>query len=52
MMTNFMCAILADTLSLLQESIYTEVANSFEHLQPKKNNLAGQNTKLIYKVLH
>ena len=47
-----MCAILADTLSLLHESIYTEVANSFGHLQPKKNDLAGQNMKFIYKVLH
>ena len=36
-----MCATLADTILLLQESIYSEAANSFEHLQRKKRNLAG-----------
>ena len=30
----------ANTISLLQESIYTEAANIFGHLQPKKRNLA------------
>ena len=39
----YMCATLADTLSLLQESIYNDAANIFGHLQPKKRNLAGQN---------
>ena len=37
-----MCASLAETVSLLQESIYIEAANIFGHLQPKKRNLAGQ----------
>ena len=37
-----MYATLADTLSLLQESIYNVTANIFGHLQPKKNSLAGQ----------
>ena len=43
-----MCATLAETVSLLQESIYTEAANIFGHLQPKERNLAGQSrqTKL------
>ena len=31
-----MCATLADTLSLLQESIYNDAANIFGHLQQKK----------------
>ena len=30
------CATLAETVSLLQESIYTEAANYFGHVQPKK----------------
>ena len=34
---------LADTLFLQQESIYTEAANNFGHLQPKEKNLTGQN---------
>ena len=37
-----MCATLAETVSLLQESIYTEAVNIFGHLKPKKRNLAGQ----------
>ena len=37
-----MCVILAETLTLLQESIYNDAANIFGHLQPKKRNLAGQ----------
>ena len=36
-----MCATLAETLTLLQESIY-DAAGIFEHLQPKKSNLAGE----------
>ena len=39
------CATLADTILLLQESIYTEAANIFGHLQPKKRNLAGQSQR-------
>ena len=31
-----MCATLADTISLLQQSIYTEADNIFGHLQPKR----------------
>ena len=37
-----MCATLAETVSILQESIYTEAAIIFGHLQPKNKNLAGQ----------
>ena len=37
-----MCATLAETVSLLQESIYTEAVNISGHLKPKKRNLAGQ----------
>ena len=37
-----MCASVVDTLSLLEESIYTEAANIFGHLQPKKRNVSGQ----------
>ena len=48
-----MCATLADTISLLQESIYTEAANIFGHLQPKKRNLVGQSrrTKLSIQLI-
>ena len=48
-----MCAPLAETVSLLQESIYTEAANIFGHLQPKKRNLAGQSqqTKLSIQLI-
>ena len=31
-----MCATLAETLPLLQKSIYNDAANIFGHLQPKK----------------
>ena len=43
-----MCATLAETLTLLQESIYNDAANIFGHLQPKKRNVAEQSrqTKL------
>ena len=34
-----MCATLAETVSLLQESIYTEAANIFGHLQPRQKRL-------------
>ena len=37
-----MCATLAETLTLLQESIYNDAENIFGHLQPIKRNLAGQ----------
>ena len=39
------CTTLAETVSLLQESIYIEAANIFGHLQPKKRNLAGQSRR-------
>ena len=47
-----MCATLAETLTLLQESIYNDAANIFGHLQPKKRNLAGQSrrTKLSIEL--
>ena len=48
-----MCTTLADTRSLLQESIYTKAANIFGHLQPKRRNLAGQSrrTKLSIQLI-
>ena len=48
-----MCATLAETVSLLQESIYIEAANIFGHLQRKKRNLAGQSrrTKLSIELI-
>ena len=48
-----MSATLAETLSLLQESIYIEAANVFGHLQPKNRNLAGQSwrTKLSIQLI-
>ena len=48
-----MCATLAETVSLLQESTYTEAANVFGHLQPKKRNLPGQSrpTKLSIQLI-
>ena len=47
------CATLAETVSLLQQSIYIQAANIFGHLQPKKRNLAGQSprTKLSNELL-
>ena len=33
---HYLTGLLANTLSLLQESIYTETPNIFEHLYPKK----------------
>ena len=43
----------AETVSLLQESIDIEAANTFGHLQPKKRNLAGQSrrTKLSIQLI-
>ena len=46
----YMCATLADTLSLLQESIYNDAANIFGHLQPKKRNLAGQSRRTKFST--
>ena len=48
-----MCATLAKTLTLLQESIYNDAAGIFEHLQPKKSNLAGESqwTKLSIELI-
>ena len=48
-----MCATLAETVLHLQESIYTEAANIFRHLQPKKRNLSGQSrrTKLSIQLI-
>ena len=46
----YMCATLADTLSLLQESIYNDAANIFGHLQPKKRNLAGQSRRTKFSI--
>ena len=50
---RYMCATLAETVSLLQESIYTEAANIFGHLQPKNRNLVGQSqqTKLSIQLI-
>ena len=44
-----MCATLAETVSLLQESIYTE-ATIFGYLQPKKRNLAGQSRRIKLSI--
>ena len=48
-----MCAALAETLTLLQESICNDASNIFGHLQPKKKNLAGQSrrTKLSIELI-
>ena len=46
----YMCATLADTLSLLQESIYNDAANIFGHLQPKKRNLSGQSRRTKFSI--
>ena len=51
LVTNFyMCATLADTLSLLQESIYNDAANIFGYLQPKKRNLTGQSRRTKFSI--
>ena len=48
-----MCATLAETVSLLQESIYIEAANIFGLFNQKKRNLAGQSrrTKLSIQLI-
>lgn len=48
-----MCATLPETLTFLQKSIYNDAANIFEHLQPKKRNLAEQRrrTKLSIELI-
>ena len=48
-----MCANLAETVSFLQESIYTKAANIFGHLQPNKRKLAGEGprTKLFIQLI-
>ena len=49
-----MCATVVNTLSLLEESIYTEAANSFGHLQPRKRNVSGQcqQTECSIQLIH
>ena len=49
-----MCITLAETVSLLQETIYTEAATIFGHLQQKTRRLAGQSrrTKLSIQLIH
>ena len=45
---------LAELVSLLQETIYSEAASIFGHLQPKTRCLAGQSrrTKLSIQLIH
>ena len=49
-----MCTTLAETVSHLQETIYTEVESLFCHLQQKTRRLAGQSwrTKLSIQLIH
>ena len=49
-----MCTTLAETVSNLQETIYTEAASIFGHLQRKIRRLAGQSrrTKLSIQLMH
>ena len=49
-----MCTTLAETVSHLQETIYTEAASIFGHLQQKTRCLAGQSrrTKLSIQLIH
>ena len=49
-----MCTTLAETVSHLQETIYTEAASIFGHLQQKTRCLAGQSrrTKLSIQFIH
>ena len=44
----------AERVSLLQETIYTEAASIFGHLQHKTRGLAGQSrrTKLLIQLIH
>ena len=48
-----MCTTLAETVSHLQETIYTEAASIFGHLQQKTRCLAGQSrrTKLSIELI-
>ena len=41
----YMCTILAEIVSLLQETIYTEAASFLGHLQQKTRRLAGQSRR-------
>ena len=45
---------LAETVALLQETIYTEAASIFGHLQHKTRGSAGQSrrTKLLIQLIH
>ena len=49
-----MCTTLAETVSHLQETIYTEAASIFGHLQQKTRRLAGQRqiTKFSIQLIH
>ena len=49
-----MCTTLAETVSLLQETIYTEAGSIFGHLQQNARRLAGQSrrTKLSIQLIH
>ena len=49
-----MCTTLAETVSHLQETIYTEAESIFGHLQQKPRHLAGQSlrTKLSIQLIH
>ena len=49
-----MCTTLEETVALLQETIYTEAASIFGHLQHKTRRLAGQSrrTKLSIQLIH
>ena len=45
LVANFICATLAETLPLLQKSIYNDAANIFGHLQPKRGTWPGKGDK-------
>ena len=49
-----MCTTLAETVSLLQETLYTEAASIFGHLKQKTRHLAGQSrrTNLSIQLIH
>ena len=49
-----MCTTLAETVSLLQETIYTEAASILAHLQQKTRYFTGQSqrTKLSIQLIH
>ena len=50
----YMCTTLAETVALLQETIYTEAASIFGHLQQNTRRLARQSrrTKLSIQLIH